>query len=292
MVMRRNRWAPPAVVLTVSATLFWPMQEFTGGLLIRDYHAAQVVWLRYVAHLLLLMAVVLPRQGASAFSSRRRGLQLLRGLCMFGMPAGFIVAAGLDTVPWIWVVFWTMPGMALLGGRLLGERPPAAVWVAAAVAVLAAAAIFQPAPGGLLGTAAALVMGGSLAAYLILSRMLRHESLASSLLYTAIGAVVPMSLLVWLVWKPLAFSAFVPALLTGALSLLILGAFDLALDASELSFVAPMLPLVMVWEVALKALRSGSAPSPVDAMAVFLVILGVGIALRAMLRGESGTDPG
>jgi hypothetical protein len=53
-----------------------------------------------------------------------------------------------------------------------------------------------------------------------------------------------------------------------------------------------MLPLVMVWEVALKALRSGSAPSPVDAMAVFLVILGVGIALRAMLRGESGTDPG
>jgi drug/metabolite transporter (DMT)-like permease len=282
-----GRWALRALVFTVAGTLFWPMQEYTGGLLIRDHHPAQVVWLRYAAHLLLLVALVLPLQGLSGFSTRRPGLQLLRGLCMFGMPAGFIVAAGLAPVPWIWVVFWTMPGLALLGGMVLGERPSPAAWVASALAVIAATAIFRPPAGNLLGTAAALVMGGSFAAYVVLSRVLRHEKLGSSLLYTAVGAVAPMSLLVWMVWTPMVLSALVPALLTGALSLLILGAFDLALEVSEVAFVAPLIPLVLMWEVGMASVRHGSAPSAGDALGVILVLSGVGAALLVGLRRGS-----
>src|SRR5690606_738149 len=109
------------------------------------------------------------------------------------------------------------------------------------------------APGGLAGSLAALVMGGSLAGYVVLSRILRGEHLAASLFYTAVGAILPMSLIVWIVWTPVAASSLVPALLTGALSLLILGAFDMALDRARVAFVAPLIPLVLFWEVGLSS---------------------------------------
>ena len=73
-------------------------------------------------------------------------------------------------------------------------------------------------------------MGGSAAAYMVLSRLLRDESLPASLFYTAIGAGVPTGLIVWRVWTPVIASEVLAILIIGALSLLILGAFDLSLN--------------------------------------------------------------
>jgi drug/metabolite transporter (DMT)-like permease len=242
-------------LLVLAATLFWPLQEGFGGVLMRSHHAAQVVALRYIAHLLLMGIVVLPRHGLRAFATTRPGLQLLRGLCMFGMPAGFILAVGNAGIGWIWTVFWLMPAIALAGALLLSERPGLTAWGAALVAPFAAAAIWEAVPGGVAGTAAALLMGGSFAAYVVLSRVLREEKLIASLFYTAVGALLPMSLFVWPVWTPVTGADIVPALITGLLSLLILGAFDLATEAAPVSAVAPLIPLVLVWEMLLGALR-------------------------------------
>lgn len=259
-------------MLVIAATLMWPLQEAFGALLMRNHHAAQVVALRYIAHLLLLGAFVLPRHGVNVFSTSRPGLQLLRGLCMFGMPAGFMLAINGAGIGWVWTVFWLMPALALVGALLLSERPGPAAWAAALAAPLAAAAIREAVPGSGAGTAAALLMGGSFAGYVVLSRVLREEKLAASLFYTAVGALAPMSLFVWQVWTPLVVADIVPALITGVLSVLILGAFDLAAESAPVAAFAPLTPLAIVWELLLGVVQHGSPMFTADVAGMVLIL--------------------
>jgi len=259
-------------MFAVLATLLWPLQEAFGGVLMRQHQAAQVVALRYIAHLLLLGAFVLPRYGLRPFRTQRPGLQVLRGLCMFGMPAGFILAAGLTRIGWIWAVFWLMPAMALAGARFfLNERPGLFAWAAALAGPLGAAAIWDAVPGNLAGTAAALLMGGSFAGYVVLSRVLRREELIASLFYTAVGALLPIGYFAWRVWTPVAAADVVPAILTGLLSLLILGAFDKAVDAAPVTVVAPVIPMVLLWELGLKVLQHRTTVLTADIVGIILI---------------------
>ncbi len=263
-----------AIVLTVAATLFWPLQETTGGMIIRGHHAAQVVWLRYATHLLLLLVLVLPTRGVRAFATRRPALQLLRGLCMFGMPAAYILAVDITSTRWIWTMFWTMPLMVLAGSALwLRERPPLRAWTATVLGVLGAALALRATPGDARGTMLALCMGASFAGYIVLSRVLREESLSASLLYTALGAGLPMSLVVGLVWTPLQPDDVLAIVATGLLSILILACFDLALEAADLALVAPLIPLVLVWELALAVPLRGAFPGPMELIGLGIVAL-------------------
>src|SRR5690606_23942588 len=273
-------------LLVLAATLCWPLQEAFGGVLMRGHHAAQVVALRYIAHLLLLAFIILPRGGLRAFSTSRIGLQMLRGLCMFGMPTGFILAKGHAGIGWIWTVFWLMPLMALGGARVLSERPSSAAWASAVAAPLAAAAIWEAVPMSLAGTAAAVLMGASFAGYVVLSRLLREEKLFPSLFYTAVGALLPMSYFAWQVWTPITSSDVVPILITGLLSLLILGAFDLAAEAAPISTIAPIIPLVLVWEPLLAAVRHARPIFTADIAGMALI---AGAILAFVLRDREGS---
>jgi len=263
-----------AQAFAVLATLLWPLQEAAGGILMREHHAAQVVALRYITHLLLLGAFVLPRYGLRRFMTQRPGLQMLRGLCMFGMPAGFILAAGVTPMSWVWTIFWLMPAMALAGAWLfLNERPGWFAWAAAFAGPLGAAAIWEAAPGNLVGTAGAVLMGGSFAGYVVLSRVLRQEPLIASLFYTAVGALLPMVYFAWRVWTPVSGAEIVPAFVTGLLSLLILGAFDKAVDAAPVTAVAPIIPMVLLWEFGLRVLQHQTAIFTADIAGMTLVTL-------------------
>ena len=255
----------------IIATLLWPLQEAFGGMLMERHAAAQVVALRYITHLLLLGLFVVPRYGLRVFATQRPGLQLLRGLCMFGMPAGFILAASVTQVDWIWTIFWFMPAIALIGAMLImHERPDLFARAAALVAPLGAAAIWEASPGNLPGTAASLLMGASFAGYIVLSRVLRDEKLFASLFYTAVGALLPMCLFVWQVWTPVTAADIVPTLVTGVLSLFILGTFDVAVDAAPVTVVAPIISLALVWELVLRVLQHHS---PVFAADLFGIVL-------------------
>lgn len=274
---------PSRVVLfTVLATILWPLQEAAGGMLMRSgHHAAQVVALRYMTHLSVLFVLVAPTRGMRAFSTRRPALQLIRGLCMFGMPVGFIMAVDQARTSWIWTIFWLMPAVALAGAVLLmRERPPLAAWVAVAIAAIAGAAIMDPLPGGVPGTFWAFVMGGSFAGYVVLSRMLRDESLSASLLYTAVGALAPMALVVWKVWTPLTMTDIVAAIVTGLLSIGVLACFDLATEAGPVWMVAPLIPLVLIWESLLRVVLYGGALFTLDYVGIGLVVAAVALSLR------------
>lgn len=278
------------LILLLIVTVLWPLQELSGGVLARNgHHLTQVVAFRYVAHLLLLVAIVVPRGGIRTFRTQRPGLQLLRGLCMFGMPAGYIAAAQFTSNAWIWTVFWLAPLLIVAGARLLlRERAPAAAWAGVVLGAIGAAAAMQASTGGLEGTTFALLMGGSFAGYVVLSRALRGESLAASLLYTAIGAVAPMALLSWRSWTPVQAADLVPALITGALSLLILGILDLVAEANPAWRIAVVLPIVVVWELLVAAYLRGAQLGTAALLGSCLIAVSALLAVRLLLMGHRG----
>lgn len=269
--------------LMLGATLVWPVIEMAGVSVMPRHHALQVVFLRYAAHLTLLLAVLLPLRGIRALHTRRPVLQLLRGACMFGMPICYVLAADFTSGAWVWSVFWTMPALAVVGAAfVLRERPRAAVWVAVAVGPLGAALIRGPDVGGLVGTIIAIGMAGTVAGYMVLSRMLRDEPLSASLFYTALGAIIPTALIVWRVWTPLVPADYAPVIVVGALSIIILGMFDLSLEAVPVAAGVPLLTLVPVWEaVVMVPFRNGL---PGMRQIAGMVVIGLGLSLLLLGR--------
>src|SRR5690606_39831456 len=65
-----------ALGLIFLASLLWPILENTGVSLMARHHPLDVVFLRYSAHLLLLLPLVLLRSGPSALATRRPVAQL------------------------------------------------------------------------------------------------------------------------------------------------------------------------------------------------------------------------
>lgn len=282
-----------ALALMLGATLLWPALELTGTSLMPRHHALQVVFLRYAAHLVLLLAVLLPLRGLAGLRTRRPVLQLLRGACMFGMPLCYVLAVDFTSGAWIWSVFWTMPALALIGAAVfLGERPMAAAWVTVALGALGAALIRGPDIGGLIGTAIATGMAGTFAAYMVLSRALKDEPLGASLFYTALGAIIPTVLIVWRVWTPLVPADLVPALAVGALSIIILGMFDVALDTASAAVTVPLLTLVPVWEAAAMGGLRGELPGSRAIAGIAVIGLGVLALLLARRRGTTAPAHG
>lgn len=283
-----RRVATPLLLLAV--TILWPLQELAGGQLGRGgYHLGQVVVFRYIAHLMILLAVVLPWHGLKVLRTRRPGLQLLRGLCMFGMPAGYLLAIDFGANAWIWTVFWLSPLLAIAGAALLlGERSPPVGWILALAGAGGAAAVMGVSPATLLSTLFALVMGGSFAGYLILSRRLRGESLAASLFYTAVGALTPMLLLVWRVWTPVAPGDLIAIALTGLLGIGILAFLDLVADEEPVWKSAVFLPQVVVWEVLLSVMVRDHAIGSGDTIGSALILLSTAIAVWAIIRWRAG----
>lgn len=272
------------------AVLLWPMLEFSGVSLMPRHHALQVVFLRYAAHLLVLAAVLLPRRGVRDLRTQRPVLQLLRGVMMFGMPASYVLASNYSGNRWIWSMFWLVPLGALVAAAvLLRERPRWFEWAAAFLGALGAVLISGGRPSHFLGTLIAMAMGGSIAGYLALSRMLRDESLATSLIYTALGAILPTSLLVWKVWTPIVAADVLPTLVVGVLSVAILGAMDRAVEIDAVATTTPLLALVPVLELGVLSALGRGAPGRADAVGVATVLLGVTLLLVGRRAGRDAT---
>lgn len=262
-----RRMLPPLLL----AAFCWPLTEGAGGLLMRHHGAFQTVFLRYAAHLVVLVPIALTMRGRTAFQTSRPTLQLLRGFCMFVMPACFVAAMRFTDAGTFWTMFWGLPLLLLACARLIGERPGARLWgvtvLGCVLAMLATPGMAAQPLATLLSDAAALfghppalllLLGttGSFAAYLALSRTLRTERLSASLFYTALGAIAPMALLAAMTWTPIVADDLVPAFLIGVFSILLLTGFDLALEAATLSLVAPAIALIPLVEVALIAMLS------------------------------------
>jgi drug/metabolite transporter (DMT)-like permease len=242
--------------LALGAGLGWTAVELVGGSLLRRFSPYQVVWTRYAVH--LLVVVVVAGRSTAVWRSRRPGLQLLSSFCMLAMPVCFVTAARFIPVENAWAGFWVAPLLTLaLGALVLGESLSPRAWVASTISFTGALLILAEvrAPS-LLGLLATLGMALSFAGYLVLARVLRAESTASKLFYTALGVFLALTpVMPGRFVRPNAFEMTGMAALA-LFGIVTLGLFDRALEGASLNATAPLVYGVLLWHLVFAAARA------------------------------------
>jgi hypothetical protein len=149
------------------------------------------------------------------------------------MPAAWIVSLQRGLRPHsVLAIFGFAPLIiCMLAVLLLKERPMLGIWVSAAVVSMGAMFYLRmhvlPSLGAI---AATLTSAGSFGLHVVMTRMLRNESLRANLFYTALGAFGVLSLFMPMVWvTPTSHDARVMVLI-GALGLVVLLALDRMCD--------------------------------------------------------------
>src|SRR3546814_11282664 len=72
------------ILLMIFAVCTFSLLDTTAKYLVQSYPIGQVVWARYVGHVVLAAALLLPRYGVDLLRSQRPGLQVVRSLLLFG----------------------------------------------------------------------------------------------------------------------------------------------------------------------------------------------------------------
>ena len=178
-----------AMMWAIVFALCWAVLEIGLGSLLRNpYPLLQIVWCRYAVHLGVAAAIWAWRR-PPMWQTERPAFQLARSLLMLTMPGAFAwaVMAGVS-VEFVWAVFWIAPLLIVaFAGVALGERPPAAVLIAAVLGAVAAAAIFgHLSAASPMAIALAMAVSLSFSLYVVMTRSLRTEPVAANLFYTAV----------------------------------------------------------------------------------------------------------
>ena len=221
-----------------------------------DYSLYEVIWVRYVTHLLFMIVVFGPRYGRKIVTTNHLGLQMLRASMMLIMPAAFIIGVNYMWAGDILSIFWLMPLMIIgLSMLVLKERASWPIWVLTLTGLVFTLILSHPRqPFSTIGVALSLVMGLSFSLYVVMTRMLREESTVTNLFYTAIGVLVPLSFWLPSFWKPLIRPAGLLMALVGLLGFALLWVMDKALELTPAATLAPFFYSEMLFIVVLKVI--------------------------------------
>ena len=185
------------ILLVCLAIFTFTLMDATAKYLTQHYHPAQVVWARFAGNLLLVAAIYRGRFWAQ-MRSRQPMLQFWRGVTqiasvgLFFTSIQYIGLAEATAIMDVNPVLITL-GAALFLGESIGWRRAigiAAALIGALIVIRPGAGVFQP--------AAILPMIGAFtyAAGALLTRIVRFDSTATSVLWSAVmGTVVSTAVL-------------------------------------------------------------------------------------------------
>lgn len=236
------------IALMAAAVSLFSVMDGIAKLLTATYHPMQVAWLRYGAHLLLMLAI-LRRSPVELLRTSRPVLQILRGCCLLICTALFFIslryipladATAIGQVSPLFVTILSIP--------LLGEKVRARRWTAVVVGLIGALVIVRPGLGVVHWAALLpLCMAAVFALFQIATRILSStETPTSTLFYSALIGTAGTSLIGPFVWsEPSAFD-FGLMVLIGAI-----GGFShylliLAYDRAPASLLAPFIYVQIV----------------------------------------------
>jgi drug/metabolite transporter (DMT)-like permease len=123
--------------------------DATAKWLVRSLPVIEVVWLRFVGHVLFTGLLLGPRHGRTLLRTRHPWLQLLRAAMLFAMTAlNFWALQYLQLAETGAVQFAVPILIALFSAWLLGERLDAGRWAAVVVGFVGVLLIMRPGTGG------------------------------------------------------------------------------------------------------------------------------------------------
>lgn len=241
---------PLGIAYMLMTTLFFVTLDASAKYLIEgDLPVEQVVWARFVFHMVFVSLLLGPRLIRFA-SSNALGLQLGRSALMVITNALFFAGlqfAGLTTATAI--TFMGPIMVTILAIPLLGESVGLRRWAGVIIGFLGAMVIIRPGTG-VIGVAALFFLGCAFthACYQIMTRKIRTiDDPMTTLIYTAVVGVVALSFIVpftWVAPTPLQWGLMAVVGLCGAV-----GHFGLikALQAAPAAAVVPFSYTSLVW---------------------------------------------
>ncbi|MFD2814694.1 DMT family transporter [Paracoccus aerius] len=202
---------PPAnaqtagIMLLLAAILGFTMMDATAKHLTQTYHPAQVVWARFVGNL-AIFALIFRGGMFPLLRTRRPGLQFARALMQLASVGLFFTSLQVIGLAEATAIMDLNPvlitlGAALFLGEPIGPRRLAGIGVAligALIIIRPGLGVFQP--------AALLPLAGAFtyAAGALLTRMARSDSVATSVMWSAVVGTVLTSAVVPFFWQPIA----------------------------------------------------------------------------------------
>lgn len=274
-----------AVLAMAIAMVGWVAVEAAGVAVIARIPALQLIWSRYLVHLVFMAAFVIPRVGTGCLRTRHPFIQIGRSLLMLGMPAAWLAAADRLSLSTVMGIFWLTPIVAMVSALIfLRERVTVTQSAVAGVGYAATVAILRPAfPEDILGVLLVGAMLGCFAGYIVLTRWLRRESTETNLFYTALGVFVAMLVFIPSIWQPVPAELWPPIIAIGLLGYLVLHQLDRALHLAPVAFVAPVVFLQPLLEV---MVRAGKDPGALilRQWVGFAMLLAVGFVVLRLAR--------
>lgn len=208
------------ILLMIAAFCTFSMLDTTAKYLVQIYPTAQVVWARYVGHVVLAAAVLLPMHGRDLLVTHRPGLQVLRSLFLFAATCtNFFALQYLQLAETSAISFSAPLMVAVLAIPLLGERIGPRRWAAVFVGFFGVLIVMRPGLGLVHWAAGlSLLTALSVSLYQITTRKLAGVDRAvTTQFYSAIIGAVAITPLVPFFWKTPDIAGAALMLLLGAL---------------------------------------------------------------------------
>ena len=274
--LSRSGFGAGIAYLLAALVLFTLMDAVAKGLSVQ-YHVAQIVWSRFMVNAVLL-ALVYRASVPRLLRTRRLGIQALRALSQVVTGGLYFVALSKIGMAEAAALFDINPILITLGAALfLGERLGPHRIGGIVVAFIGALIVLRPGvsafdPAGLFAIAGATTY----AAGALLTRSVRDEPFATSLLWSGVVGLAVSSALLPLVWAPIRPEDLWAIILLGALGALGQAALIKAFSLAEAGLLAPFGYLGLIFSGVWGVLFFGQLPDLWTIVGA-VVITGAGI---------------
>ncbi len=293
-IRRIDAWQRPGgllqsgVVWMLITAFFFVCVHATGKLLLTRYPVVQVVWGRYIFHLLLAMLVLAPHLKRLMRTTNLK-LQLLRSSFMLGSTTFYL--AGVQHLPLTEanaINFLTPILVVILAQPVLGEEVGFRRWLGVGIGFIGAMIVIRPG-SGLMDVAAGILIMSALcnACYQLSTRKLGSvDDPLTTLLFTALVGSVGASIAVPFSWEPMDLNGWLLMVAIGAFA--VVGHFALinAFRLAPASTIAPFSYSMLIWSALFGFLIFDQLPDGWAVLGAVVIVVGGITILKADRRSS------
>lgn len=191
--------------LMLAAIIGFTLMDASATHLTQTYHPMQVVWARFAGNLALFVVIFRGRL-PSLMRSKQPGIQFGRASMQIASVGLFFTSLQFIGLAEATAIMDLNPVLITLGGALfLGEKIGPRRVAGIAVAVVGAMIIIRPGLGVFQSAALLPLIGAfTYATGALLTRLARSDSVATSVLWSAVLGTVVMTVVLPFVWQPIA----------------------------------------------------------------------------------------
>jgi drug/metabolite transporter (DMT)-like permease len=190
--------------MCAACTLF-PIMNGIVQVLSRTYPSEQIIWARTTGHLLIVLALIVPRYGLSVLKSRKPGVQVSRSLLLLASTTFFFFSvkdvplAKASSISFMSPFFVTLLALPMLGEQIGWKRLAAVTvgFLGVLVVIRPGSEVFQPAALGIVASAFCYAI------YQILTRQVAGlDRPETSVMYSGLFGALVMCCVIPFFWVP------------------------------------------------------------------------------------------